>query len=376
MRHHSARRRQTSGAPRRDDGVVLLIFASFLSVMLVLGAFVLGGSLGYSAVRSAQNAADAAALAATNTLMEVKAGDAAPAEVLSTAVAVASDNGAEPSSVTCEVVNGTYALSKSEADVLGSCTTANVDAVSAAGIRVRTSDSRDVPFGAFVDSDTIAGDAIATATAQPLREGRAPFMICSAPTATGHPRLPLVGDLSVNPPYAFDAGAIGTSYVVQGNEMVADGRDCGNGSTSWRGLVRTELTYEMPSTNPTVDSTWWQIETGNKNGALPSLLTGAGSCAMPNGEIGDLAVGCRLLLPLCPKGNGATGTNFRLYCVRMALFEVSYIGKVSVGTAPCHPTQRNNIVCADLIGPGTAAVGRGGASAPGANDVVVVRLVQ
>lgn len=363
-------------ARSRDDGVVLLIFAAFFSVMLVLAAFVLGGSLGYSAVRNAQNAADAAALAAASTLQEVKNGDAVPSEVLDTAVSVAEDNGADPAAVTCEIVNGTYALSKSAADVLGPCTTANVNAASAAGVRVLTSDTRNVPFGSFVDSNTITGDALATATVQPLREGRAPFMVCSDPTATGHPTLPLVSDFTVDPPYVFNESAIGASYVVQGNEMKNDGRDCGNSSSSWRGLVRTEVTYAMPNTDPTNDAGWWQIETGNKNGQLPNLLAGAGSCAMPNGEVADLQVGCRILLPLCPKGNGDTGSNFRLYCVRMAMFEISYIGKVSSGTAPCHPSERNNIVCADLIGPGTAAVGQGGADTPGANDVVVVRLVE
>lgn len=367
------------GRPSRqtdERGVVLLIFAMSISAMLVLAAFVLGGSLGYSAVRNAQNGADAAALAATSTLRDVKNGDASPSEVLADAISVAEDNGADPGSTTCEIVNGTYALSKSEADVIGPCTPATVRSLTAAGVRVTTGDTRAVPFGAFVDSDTITGDASATATAQPIRDARAPFMVCSAPTATGHPALPLISAPGLSPPFQLNSAAIGLSYVVQGNEMTQGGRDCGNGSSSWRGLVNSNAPFPIPASSPVDDSDWWQIETGNKNGPIPSMLAGSGSCSMPNGEVGDLQVGCKLLLPICTAGNGSTGSNFRLYCVRVAQFEISYIGKVSSGTAPCHPSQRNNIVCADLVGPGTAAVGTGGADTPQADDVVVVRLVE
>lgn len=363
-------------AARRDDGAVLVLFAVATSMLLVLGAFVLGGSLGYTAARNAQNAADAAALAATGRLHDVRNGTASAAEVEATAVAVAEDNGADPGTTTCEVVNGRYAVTGADSDVLGPCTDATVLSSSAAGVRVTTGDTRAVPFGAFVDSDTITGDALATATMQPLREGRAPFMVCSAASATGHPALPLVSQPANDPPWELNTAAIGASYVVQGNQMSRDGRDCGNGSSSWRGLVSSDAPFTMPSPDPTDDSDWWLVETGNKNGQLPNLMTGAAGCAMPNGDVTDLSVGCQILLPLCVAGNGETGVNFRLYCVQMATFEISYIGKVSSGAAPCHPTERNNIVCADLVGAGAAAVGRGGTTVPNAGEVVVVRLVE
>lgn len=361
---------------RRDDGITVLVFAASASVLLVLGAFVLGGSLGYTAVREAQNSADAAALAATSTLRQVQTGSASPTEVLSTAVSVAADNGADASSVTCEVVTGAYARTGADADVIGACTSTNVQDPDAAGVRVTTGDTRAVPFGSFIGSDTITGDARASATAQPLRQGKAPLMVCGAPTATGHPAPPLVDDASLNPPYRLNPSAVGLSYVVWGNEMKNGGRDCGNGSSSWRGLIRADLTFEMPSPDPVDENGWWQIETGNKTGQVERLVAGNAACTLPTGDIAELTVGCELLLPLCPKGNGQTGVNFRLYCSQMALFRVTYIGGESVGPAPCHSSEKNNIVCADLVGSGVAAVGTGGADTPKTGDVVVVKLVE
>src|SRR5690606_16890536 len=122
-------------------------------------------------------------------------GATSAAEVLAEVESVALDNGAVVER--CEVVAAEYALTPSEANVLGNCADLGgvlSDAVykRTAGVKVTVSDTRSVPFAAFVDSEEITGRATAAATAQPIGEGRSPFMLCAEQGV--HPVDPLQPD--------------------------------------------------------------------------------------------------------------------------------------------------------------------------------------
>ena len=375
--------RPSSHARRQADdrGLAVLFFGLSITALLTVAALVLGGSVGYTAVRGAQTAADSAALAGTSALRAHKQDwIATPAdEVLAEVESVVEENGSTLAPEGCELVTADYALSHSEDDIVAGCdaldSLSEEDFAAVAGVRVTVEDTREVPFGTFVAQDTITGTAEAAATAQPVTQGRSPFMVCTSPDAVGHPAQALMPD---GDGYVVNKDAVGFSFVLQGNQMKEPGmgRDCGNDSDSWRGLVAFESTFAVPSPDPVDDSEWWQIETGNKAGQLPRLIAGPDACQVNGNPETDLEVGCRIAIPLCPKGNGLTGTNFRLYCYTLGAFEISYVGKKSSGAAPCHATERNNIVCGTFLGAATAAGGRGAASTPDPNAVVVTKLVQ
>ena len=365
------RRRRLPG----DRGIVLILFALSITSMLTVGALVLGSSLGYTAVRNAQNAVDAASLAAAASLKDVKQGTAMPGDVLDAATSTAEANGATMGTFECEVVTAAYALTRSEAEVIGACTDTNVASAEAAGIRVTAGDTRVVPFNAFVDQDTITGSARATATVQPVRTVNAPFMVCSSPGATGHPALPVIPSSTDPTGYAVNPQALGKSFVVHGKEMTRAGRDCGNGSDNWRGFVPPDQGVLIPPASATNDVDWLRIDNGNADGTLDAHLSGAYSCS---GDVSSFQEGCRISLPLCPKGNAKTGDNFRLYCVKMGAFVITYSKPSgSTGPIPCHPAPLgNSTICATFVGAGTATEGIGSATTFDPNEVVVVKLVE
>ena len=327
-------------------------------------------------VRNAQNAADAGSLAGASTLREVKQGTKSPPQVLATVISVAEDNGADAGDVKCEIVNPRYATTRSSADVIGPCTTSNVQSPAAAGVRVTTHDTRKVPFGAFADSDRIKGDAVAAATVQPVREGKSPFMVCADPSASGHP-APVLNPSTTDPSgYVVNPAALGLQYVLHGNAMKDGGRMCQGPnpvSNSWRGYVSFSGTFPVPSPNPNDDTDWWQVKTGNANGHLDRVLTGDDAC---EGDVDDI-IGCRLAIPLCPKTNMQGGTNLRLFCVKMGAFEITWHYKHPVGPPPCNGgVADNGLLCGKYLGAANASRGRGGADVADPNAVVVIKLVQ
>ncbi len=355
-----------------DRGATAVLFAIAVSAMLAVAALVLGGSGGYSAVREAQNAADASALAATSTLRAVQMGDAPSSEVLATAVSVAEANGATSGAVVCDIVNARYALTHAEADVIGPCDGSNETAVGAAGVRIGAVNTKDVPFAAFVDAETIRGHATAAATIQPVIAGTGPFMVCGAATATGHPAPALLPDLLDPTGFSVNPAAIGLSYVLHGGPMKNGGRQCGAGSDSWRGFVSFDRRFPIPSPDPIDETDWWEVKTGNANGHLTRVLTGDDAC---EGDVEQL-IGCRLALPLCPKSNGGTGESLKLYCVKLGAFEITY-NQHSTGAPPCNGgTGGSGLVCGTFLGAANAISRQGSASTPDPYGVAVIKLVQ
>ncbi len=392
-------------AARGDRGMILILFALSITAVAAVAALVLGGSTGYSASRSSQNAADAAAMATTTEMRAAqRAGTVLAAEnVYAVAVDVASENGADSDAVVCEVVDPEYALGRAESDVIGPCyrspqwwakyddgdplTPAPTSPVHefdarAGGIRITVQETRDVPFGFFVEGEDITARSRATATAQPPTEGRSPFMVCASLTAIGHPQPPLLGDPAY-PPWIVNPAAVGRSFVLWGSEMKDEGRDCGNGIdeiSAWRGLVNIDsfASYPLPpaSPDPANDADWWRIKTGNKSGHVEDLLVDPGACTLvAEQNVLDIVPPCTLAVPLCTHSNNAEGSSYRLHCVSMAMFEITHVNKGSGGPVPCH-TNTNNIICGTMLGSAILTGGQGTTGVQDPNAIAILKLVE
>lgn len=375
--------------PRHGDerGVTLLFFAIGLTAMLAVGALVLGGSVGYVAVRNAQTAADLAALAGASSLRAHQTDwVSTPATAVFEEVAsVVEDNGAVLEPGGCQLIRAQYATTRSTADVIADCESLEYlsaeEFAQVAGVRVVVSDTRTVPFSAFVDQDTITGGADAAATAQPLATSRSPLMVCASPQAVGHPAPAVLAHAEAATGYRVNAAAIGKHYVLWGNQIKNLGRDCGNPASDWRGLVRFDTVFAIPSPDPVSDAGWWQTESGNKDGQLPASLAGNTSCTLDAQGVDDLARDCVIAVPLCPKSNASTN-DFRLYCVKMGAFQITHVGSTSSDTtpavedgSPCGEVT-TNIVCGRFLGGATAVGGQGVAQLPDPNGIVVIKLVE
>lgn len=376
---------------RNDRGITVIFFAIALSGILAVSALVLGGSVGYEAARNAQTAADAAALAGTSSLQNHKQnwdedeGTAADA-VLNEITTAVTDNGAVLES--CDVVDAEYALTNAESDVIADCQQlaflADADFQRVAGVRVTVTDTRDVAFAAFVDQDTITSRATAAATIQAVARGKSPFMVCTDPNAVGHPAPALIADSTAPHGYAINSAAVGKLFVLWGNQIKYLGRDCGNPDSAWRGLVDLPADgYALPSTEATAgdDTDWWAGDEGNKTGQLTNGVAGANACTFAAGDDADnIKLGCFVAVPLCTKGN-ADASDFRLYCVRMGLFQITHVGASTIVTeeppeeTPCG-SVKTNIICGRFIGAGAASGGRGVAEQPDRNGFAVIKLVQ
>lgn len=380
---------------RGDRGVTVVFFAIALTAMLAVAGLVLGGSIGYTAVRNAQTAADAAALAGTGALQKHKQNwvDTPADEVAAEVLDVVEENGATLAPGGCDLVGADYALTGAEAAVIAACDQleflSEQDFEAVAGVRVSVSDTRDVPFAAFVDRDTITGGATAAATIQPVVRGRAPFMVCTSPDAVGHPAQallpvtdPATGDVT---DHEINQAAVGKHFVLWGNQIKehGSGRDCGNPASDWRGLVQFDSSFALPSPSvSTAAEPWWGTESGNKNGNLPQTLAGSRACKLDGESVDSLELGCRIAIPLCPTGNGST-SDFRLYCVKLGAFKISYIGEtfsedntpIEEAGNPCGVVT-SNIICGEFLGGATAVGGRGVAETPDPHGVAVIKLVE
>ncbi len=346
-----------------------VFFAISVTAILAVASLVLGASTGYTSVRNGQNAADAAALAATSTLREVGQGTVPPAEVLAVAVSVAEDNGADSGSVICDVVNRFYAVTHAESDVVGPCNGVHETSASAAGVRVQLADSGDVPFGGVIDQEVITADAVAAATVQPLRGGfAAPFMLCA--TAPDHGVDLLIPDATLDPAYRVNPAAFNVEFLLWSNGNGFGDRNCG--VSPWHGLVNSDSVYRIPS-DPADTDGWWDIDTGSRVGHIERLLAGDDSCDWATDADIDAAAGCRLALPLCVDIDG-TGTNAGLNCVRLAVFEITYVGDGDA-EGSCVSVNKK-VVCGRLTPGGVATGGQGSLEQADPSEVVTIKLVQ
>lgn len=377
----------------RDRGATLITFAISLVAICAVIALVIGASIGYSTERNSQTASDAAALAGASKLRAYQLGDATFASIDQSVSDVAEANDADADDVVCEVVRPGYASSPTSANVLGACTDpAAVDHAEAAGVRVLTGETRDVPFGEVSRMEDVRGATLAAATVQPLMTGASPFMLCSSQSPVGHPLKVLEdtpgsdGVYDIRDEALYKEATDAPYFVLWGNDMKAGNRQCNDDGAdedidpgddeAWRGLVQSGNRYETPG--------YWDTKSGNTTGALGRMLQSSDSCDLAdNPQIADLDEWCEIIVPLCITDNGESGTNKELYCVAFGRFEIGYFGPTSAlgdarGDAPCQneTDDGNAVICGRLLGAGTATTGTGREDVASVNDVVVIKLVE
>lgn len=314
-----------------DRGVVLILLAIALVALIALAGLVLDGGRAYGERRQMQNAADSAAMAATRQLDRYITNQVSDARAIDDAARDAAEqNGANRDAVTCKLV-------RFDRSVIGACpavaTMSASTRAAAAGVKVTTQQTRDTLFMRVVGNETFTAGA--SATAQIGRAGGnyvAPFLVCA--TAPGHVPQILVPDTSSPTGFAVNPNAIGAEYSIYGNDIKSDGRDCGNPSSSFRGNVNDSASYPLPGE--------WDTDTGNRNGPTLRLVNSGNVCSA------SFTTGCVVVLPLCPRGNGRGGTNFRAYCVDLGLFEISHVSNHDI----------------DAIFRGRATLNQGGIAGP------------
>jgi Flp pilus assembly protein TadG len=294
----------------------MVLLALCTTGLLALAGLALDGGRAYAERREMQNAADSAAMAGTRALDQIITGKTTAAGTIDTAAKDAAEkNGAERSTVTCQLV-------RFDRSIIGACPAAGVlDAAvkaQAAGVAITLSNTEDTFFMKVVGSSTFTAAADATAQiGQPGGSFAAPFLVCA--TAPGHIPQILVPDATTTSGFKVNNAAIGATYDIFGNDIKNDGKDCGNPSASFRGNACIEgqgkpcdaASYSIPGP--------WDADTGNENGPTVRLVNGGTACAT------DYTVGCVLVLPLCKGGNGVPGNGYRMICIDMGLFQVTKV---------------------------------------------------
>jgi hypothetical protein len=336
---------------RDDQGTTAILVAiSLIALMSVTGLVVDGGNA-YSQRRQMQNAADASALAGANALERYRTTAPKPAvsTVWTAAKTNAVDNGAEDTTFTCDLVR----LSPSGTE-LGSvtCPTSGAGSIpaDASMVRVGVSKFHKTMFMQAVGGSGFTAVGHAAASLQKASILSAPFMVCA--NASGHPAPLLIVNSTNIDLSTINPAAVGMEYEIWGNPIKSAGRDCGNPSSSFRGLIDNDQgPFGMPG--------WWAADQGNKGGQVgPSLATG---CSVDGSNVKNLPVGCELALPLCLVGNGQPGNAFEMYCVSAGRFKVTAAG--------------NNSLEAIFLG-GGVALGGGGRGVATDQDVVVIKLTE
>jgi hypothetical protein len=314
---------------------VLVLVAFLVTAMIAVAAIVIDLGHGYVTARRMQNAADAAALAATRALDRVKLGAELPAAVDSTARLIATANGAEAGRVACTVTDW-------QGLDLGACADpAAVTHAKADGVRVQAGTSWLGTFAVVGPAAmTFTVDRNAGATVQPLVGQDAPLLACAFGQSDGRDPQPnlLVGSSGS---YSVNPAAVGRSYLLHDPDVASCGLN-----PSWKGDAGPGP-FTLPG--------WVPVTTGDKAGPIRSQIAGETVCGS------TLYVGCALVLPICDRSNGGSGSNGQLHCEVFGAFELV--------------AQRSNSQTFRFLGRVTVANGQGGDGVPGAEDVRVVKLI-
>lgn len=329
---------------RRDErGFTIVLVAIALVGVLAVSAFAVDLGQAYASRRQMQNAADAAALAATRALDKARRASFATnllnQAVATTASDVAQRNGAKPSMVTCTVVRWNYYLDNTQ--VSGACNapaTWTVDAVNggAAGVAVTVGTTNYTFFASAIGQKAPSTSASAAATIQPLVSGSGPFIICGSASNDGY-------NLLTNG--QFDPGkaaALGT-FPIQAAQLPR----C-NGPAAFKGKAASaKAKFTIPGTD--------LGDNGNGFDAnIQQIVLGASPCAAPPDT------GCSLALPIADSTNG-----YEFHIVAIAVFAVT-----GDGTGNPKYFARYDSTLA------TATGGQGGAGVCSIGPLCVIKLVQ
>jgi hypothetical protein len=289
---------------RRERGITFPLLAISMVGLLGFAGLVTDGTRAYAERRQVQNAADAAALAGANALNRFLLTTGTANSIQTAAVQAAGDNGVDAAEVTCQLVRsggGTQAC-PTPSNGLG----VPADAYT---VRVTVGDTHDTTFMRVLGTDSFDVGATAAAAVRAVIIDNAPFMVCGIDDEL--PAQLLVRNAGGPETWPLNEAAIGTDFVIWGNDVRAT--DCGNPSSSFRGLVNAdEPPYGIPG--------WWDSDTGNHAGPVEAMVLGNSACS------GSLpSVGCELVLPICTAGNDQGGTGFLMYCTTAGSFEITSV---------------------------------------------------
>ena len=332
----------------------MVIVALLIVGLLAIAAVAIDGGQAFSSRRSTQNAADAAALSGTEALNTIVLGGTAD---IHGAVASSLTGNSADASFTCELVDSTYATSRSALDIVsptcpGSTNAAGLPA-NAWGVLVIPSQTKKTTFAQVVNVSQVKTGATAAAQIEKvtLTQGSAPFFACGLDASDGGTDPPLlIADATQTQTggYRLNTAAIGTLasgpfYNVWGPHVPLCGG--GNGRGGFHGLIGDD-SFSLPS--------WIDDNNGVKAGPTRSFLAG------PNGCKSAFVDGCHVLLPVCDSRRG-NGNGTQLHCDLMAEFQLTHVGANS----------------ADAVLIGSSSIlswGTGSGGPPAPNDFRVIRL--
>lgn len=308
--HLAAAAKATGFVARARRGQVAIMFALVLVPLVgMLGLAVDGGVYLY-ARRTAQAAADAAALAGARQLSK---GNAAQTDV----EAVANENGQgaiTPAVQTCQYVDDSNAP-------VGTGTTCGVPPSGASGVSVRVEETVPTFFLKVIPGAPASTVATASAIARvQLATGimaDAPFIVCGYGSwdVTDDPDTNNQGTnraiLLQDDPPTINPEAIGKIFRVWDSRLVQEGAGCGEGS-QFKGLANSEANQNRTAPG------WLEWDNGTQAGPTRSDVNGPNGC-----KAGEDFNGCVLILPLATDNPPSGGGSLEIYAVGFAAFLMS-----------------------------------------------------
>jgi Flp pilus assembly protein TadG len=272
-----------------DDGVIMVLVAVSVAALVIVAALVFDGGRAYTQRRQVQNGADAAAMAGARALDRARFSGGAATAVDAAVQSVAADN--EATSATCTVITST-------GGTVGPCSIAsNVTNSTAAGVRVRLSQTRHTTFGALAGMSAVTARTSAAATIQPLAGTRSPFLLCGNGQNDGYDILN--SDGTINTAKAVALGDI----PLQASQIPT----CGAGS-AFKGKSGTDSVAMAPG--------WVDGDNGNGFSAdILDVVLNATPCTTDDFD------DCDILVPVADTGTG-NGNSIHMHVVAWAVFHV------------------------------------------------------
>lgn len=301
---------------RARRGQAIIMFALMAVPMIGMLGLVVDSGVYLYARRTAQAAADAAALAGARQLSKSTLESPRPAQdEVEKVAALNGQGGVAPTVVECRYVND-------EDDPVSGGTTCGDPPDDASGVLVRTQETVPTFFiniipGAPTSAETTAS-AIARVQVADGIKADAPFIVCGygswdvtddPDTKNGGRNRPiLLGD---DPP-EINPEAIGQTFRIWDSRLAQEGAGCDEGS-QFKGLANSE-----ENKNRTTPG-WLEYLNGSKAGPTRSKVSGPGGC-----EAGmDDPDGCVLILPLATNNPPSGGSGREIYGVGYAAFRMS-----------------------------------------------------
>lgn len=316
--------------PRQRGVIVPLTALSLVSVLLV-ATLVIDGSQAYPQRRTAQNAADNAALAGARAL-DKKKFFSGTEDVYAAAAAVAEDNGS--TLVDCWFIKGTKTGGTVDKASDPTCDPGDPIPPDAFGVQVRTTNDRFVTFSGVNDREKVQARAEASATVQKLVSSGSPFIVCGNPKYAGKRDEPVdilksTGPLT-DPTFVYNADG---TVDVDPDKVDPDRVDPLNAQNGGRGIILQDS--QVPTCG--LDSNDFKGKgfgdtvtvpglvsytngNGNNNSTAEQVLT-ANPCPDPFPAAGTEVL-CDIILPIAIGSEGD-----KLEIVALGVFKVSGNGR-------------------------------------------------